>query len=307
MRLRARLLPVLLLGSAAGTGGVAVAADERDARAGSCAVVSVEEALNGVVGDCLTITAYALDGLLIDDGLHIYAQPSRYNDPSSSGVQLGLAGWSDDSAGQGAADLRVTGVLRQCSDVAGGNLLPSAKYDFCDDHRGLYLDVQSAEVLRRSAVRRAVRADGASLGNLVPLAQGPVREALLAEFRTVFAGHRADGGKMLRAMMGLPLGAEFPAQSALADDAVIEVFGWRMPAWAGAAEQAVLSGQGQAMPEAIACVMDARRATQNLWPISTRDIGLAATRPYICIGAAQQADGRVALRYSMDSNPAVEG
>lgn len=307
MRWAARFLLPLPLCSAVGAGGAAVAAGEPVNDTATCRVASVAQALLGTVGDCFTITAYAVDGLLMDDSQHIYAQPSHYNDPSSSGVQLGLAGWADDSAARGAVQLRVTGQLRQCSDSAGGNLLPNAENGFCDRQRGLYLDVQSAEALGRSAVRRAVRADGAMLGNLIPLAHGPIREALLAEFRTSIAAHRADGGQSLWAMIGHPRGDHFLAQSALADDAAVEVFGWRTPVWAGATEQAALGAQGQVMPEAVACAMDAGRAAQNLWPISTRDIGLAATRPYICLRAAQQANGRVTLEYSVDSNPAVEG
>lgn len=307
MRLAARFLLTLPLCSAVGAGGAAVAAAGQANDAATCRVASVAQALVGVVGDCFTITAYAVDGLLMDDSQHIYAQPNHYNDPSSSGVQLGLAGWADDSAAQGAVQLRVTGRLRQCSDSAGGNLLPNAESGFCDRQRGLYLDVERAELMERSPLRRAVRADGAMLGNLIPLAQGRVREALIAEFRTSIAAHRADGGKALRAMMGHPRGDHFLAQSALADDAAVEVFGWRAPAWAGAAEQAALGTQGRVMPEAVVCAMDAEWAAQNLWPISTRDVGLAATRPYICVRAAQQADGRVSLEYSVDSNPAVEG
>lgn len=291
-----------------GAGSEAVAADQEDAL--TCRAASVVQVLDGGEGKCFTVTGTAQGGVLVEHGLHLYAQPWLYNDPSSSGLQLGLSDWEDDDAyagALGAAHLKVTGVLRRCAEESGGNLLPEGAGSYCEGRRGLYLDVRQAEISGRAPIRRAVRADGVSLGNLVPLADSPLRERLLAEFRTIMTSHRADGGARLRLMLPQPRPDRFVGDAALAKDAAVEILGWRTPAWAGEDEAAGLHSQGGVMPEAIACVMDKERAAQNLWPISTRDIGIAAARPYICAHLSQHADGRISVEFRVDENPAVEG
>lgn len=269
---------------------------------------------------CVTLQAWWVDGLLMDTPEDRYEPQRLYNDPSSSGLQLGLTGWIDaenitSAMGQGgvprvasAAHLRLTGKLRRCDPTASGNLLPDpAGVDFCQRSAGLYLAADTAELLGHVPLVRAVAASKGAKGNLVPLAQGPVREAMFAAFQPILAQHRADGGKILRRIMGLPSDAAWAGQPALAGDAVIAILGWREPLWADAAARAGWAEQERGAAEAVACAMDPGRASRNLWPISTRDIGIAANRPYLCVRLKQSADGRIAPEYSVDAYPAEEG
>lgn len=301
-------------------------AQEPGEKASACAVISVAQAIAGAdrsgaeAESCVTIQAWLVGDVLMDRPEDRYSLPRLYNDPSSSGVQLGLTGWVDaensgDALGQGrkpraasAAHLRLTGRLRRCDPPASGNLLPDpAGADFCQRNAGLYLAADAAELLNRAPLVRAVAAARGAKGNLVPLDQGRVRDSMLAAFQAVLAPHRGDGGQVMRRIMGLPSDAAWAGQSALASDASIEILGWREPAWADAAARAGWAEQQRGAAEAVACAMDPGRASRNLWPISTRDIGIAINRPYLCARLKQSADGRIAIEWPVDAQPAEEG
>lgn len=306
-----RLISVAAAGLAA-LGGTAFAAErEADAGAGSapCAAVRVAEAIaSGPGPGCVVIEGWAMGDMLMDAARDRYARQRIYNDPSSSGRQLGLANWQDEDGGIGAAHVRLTGTLRRCENASFGNLLPHpAGAEFCENMTGLYLDVDRAQLMGRAPLVRAVAGDGADLGNLTPIADGPVRRAMLAAFQPILDRHRADGGAALRQMLPQAQRRDFAAQGALASDAAIEVLGWREPAWADEAARAAWAQQAARHAEAIVCAMDAGRAARNLWPISTQDIGLAAGRPYFCVRLSQRADDRVQAEQTVDENPAGEG
>lgn len=295
----------------AGLGSVAVAAEAEVGVGAStpCAAVSVAQAIVSGAGEsCVAIEGWAVGDMVMDAGRDRYARQRTYNDPSSSGVQLGLANWQDEEGRVGAVQLRLTGKLRRCENAASGNLLPHpAGAEFCENNAGLYLDVDTVQVMGRAPLVRAVAGDGADMGNLTPIADGPVRRAMLAAFQPILDRHRADGGAALRQMLPGGQRSGFPVQEALAPDAAIEVLGWREPVWADDGTRAAWAQQAADHAEAIVCAMDRERAARNLWPISAQDIGLAAGRPYFCARLSQGADGRVQAELTVDDHPAGEG
>lgn len=305
-----------LAAALAAPGAAAGASEPHPAGPAPCAAVSVAQAVAaGADGACVAIEGWAVGDMLMDAARDRYAWQRLYNDPSSSGAQLGLVNWQDDAGGVGAVRLRLTGTIRRCDNAASGNLLPHpAGAEFCENKAGLYLDVAAAQALGRAPLVRAVAGDGAGLGNLTPVPAGPVRSAMLAAFQPIWDRHRADGGAALRQKLAGGLagdvagtGQGFAAQSALTPDAAVEVLGWREPIWADESARMVWAQQAANYAEAIVCAMDAARAARNLWPVSTLDIGLAPDRPYFCVRLSQPASGAVQSEWTVDPNPAGEG
>jgi hypothetical protein len=262
--------------------------------ADACASATVAEAIAmGAGAGCVSMEAYAVGGLLMDAPLHRYAQERRYNEPSSSGLLLGLSGWQDIADARGAAKLRVSGTVRECAAQASGNLLPHPSgAEFCDQRGGLYLDVKKAELLERAVLTRGTAADGAEWGNLSPLPHGTERDAMLVAFQAFLV---KDG-----------FGDAVP-NHVVGAGAVSEIFGWRKPLWAGPESQSAWAAQAVNRAEVIACSMNQAHAAKGYWPISTRDIGLAPDRPYACVRLERGADGYVTRIAVVDDNPAVEG
>lgn len=315
------LAAALIAGLCPATATAAAGQESAEQQPASCQTLTVAEALEQAEGACVILNAYVVDGLLMDDLLHRYVQPRLYNDPSSSGRQIGLTGWAISAGMKGAAKIRAIGLMRRCDDAGpAGNLLPKAVgEDFCDRQRGYYLAIQQAETLANIPMQRGLRRDGEALGNLRPIPAGAVRHGMLQEFGMVIRALRRDGGAALRSRLPEPKPKRWIAAEALGPDMQIEILGWRTPDWADAESQQSWAAQAAERAEVIACAMDAARAKQNLWPISTRDIGLAADRPYICARLSARGEdhviaghdgstqGGVIIDYSIDENPAVEG
>lgn len=274
------------LGRCAVLWGLAFAAFS--AAAAEPAPSSVAEAIaRGPSDQPVTLSAWAVRGELLDDVMDRYAAETRYNDPSSSERRLGargvLADWRSDAAE--ARRVTVTGKVQRCGEV-GGNLLAmiEAEADFCAKRRGLYLQIDRAEAGEGVPLIRGLAADAAGRGNLLPLsADSPVRAAVLAWFVEEIIG-------------GL---------EALATNPAVEVFGWRKPLWADAEVESSWQQQGATAPEAIICVMEQSLAEQGLWPISTKDIGNAKGRPYLCAQIMSTGGKRRAV-FAKDPSPAME-
>lgn len=246
----------------------------------------------GAGAGCVQLDAYAVDGLLMDNALHRYARERRYNEPSSTGLLLGMAGWQDADGAKGAARLRIRGTVRACAAEASGNLLPHPSgAQFCDKYGGLYLDVERADVLERAVLKRATAADGAEWGNLARLADGNERDAMLVAFLAFLI---KDG-----------FGDALP-KAAYGAESVAEIFGWRPPLWAGPESSEAWAAQTATLAEVIACTISKEGAAQNRWPISTRDIGVAPERPYGCVRLERGAGLSVTPIWAVDENPAVE-
>jgi hypothetical protein len=305
---------------------MSVQAADRGANLGNsdCAVMSVAQALQQDEGTCVSLQGFAVDGVMMDHLLDRYRQPQLYNDPSSSGTQIGLMGWRDAAGVSGAARMKAVGVVRLCEAALSSDLLPKSQgADFCDRHSGLFLDVRQAAVLGHVSMPRGLRRDGTALGDLVPVSKHAVRHSMMQVWAVLQRRLAIVGAERLRLMLPEPRPPRLAVDAALQQGSKLEIFGWRVPRWADAGAQAALHQQGTARAEVIACAMRADDAAQNLWPISTRDIGMAADRPYLCVRLVetgedsqhddggdgvniQYVDG-VVVEYLVDENPAVEG
>ena len=260
------------------------------------ASLSVAEALaRGPSEAAVQVSAWAVRSELMDDPMDRYAAETRYNDPSSSGKRLGYRGAEGALAALPAAEAAVaqrvtlTGRVKRCGEGEGagggdGNLLAVVDAaDFCAQHRGLYLDVAAMQAGESQPLVRGLAVDHAGQGNLLPLAaHSPVRAAVIAWFREAYG----------------------PLEQLVANP-VVELFGWRKPLWADGAVEAAWQQQSAAAPEAILCVMEREKADQGLWPISTKDIGNAKGRPYLCAQIMSTGGQRRAV-FAEDPSPAME-
>lgn len=293
-------------------------------RNSDCAVMSVAQALQQDEGACVSLQGFAVDGVMMDHLLDRYRQPRYYNDPSSSGAQIGLMGWRDAAGVSGAARIKAVGVVRRCAAALSSDLLPkSQETDFCDQHNGLFLDVQQAAVLEHVPMPRGLRRDGTDLGDLVPVSEYAISHSMMQVWSVLQRRLRIVGADRLRMMLPEPRLPRLAVDAALQQGSKLKIFGWRVPRWADAGAQAALRQQSVARAEVIACAMSAEDAEQDLWPISTRDIGMAADRRYLCVRLVeasedlqhddsgegvniQYVDGAI-VEYPIDENPAVEG
>lgn len=299
---------------------------ESGANVGSsgCAVMSVAKALQQGEGDCVSLQGFVVDGVMMDHLLDRYRPPQLYNDPSSSGAQIGLMGWRDAASVSGAARMKAVGVVRRCDAALPGDLLPNPQgADFCERHKGLFLEVRQTDVLGHVPMPRGLRADGKALGDLVPVSEYAIRHSMMQVWGVLHRRLAIVGAERLRLMFPDPRPPHLAVDAALQHDSKLKIFGWRVPPWADAGAKEALHLQGTARAEVIACAMSAEAAAQDLWPISTRDIGVAADRPYLCVRLieagedSQQLEGGqglniqyvdgVMVEYLVDENPAVEG
>lgn len=247
------------------------------------------------IGACFTVEAIATGFWLYADNAARYRPSSAENDPSASGAIIGLYG---RSRGLPPARIRVTGRIDRCERIrevvtAGGGIPFLSGY--CHYHRGLALYGQAVEELEPVAFTRVGLRDAGNLGNLRPLAQGPVRQRLLAAASAFFdaldsgddallhglvAQSRQQQEDQLSALMAHPAVAQWRSDRT---GRVLQVLGWQRPADASGEQQAQWARDAAQGAEAYVCSAGPAFAERNLWPIHFTDTGIAAERPYLCI------------------------
>jgi hypothetical protein len=269
----------------------------------------------GNMGRCVAVEGLAVGQQLQAHNEARYRRPTRYNDLSSTGAIIGLYGnrLTQDRPQRAL----VIGVIDSCAAQLAAAERASTPESiimiggYCHTWGGLTIYAVTITALGDADQVRIPRgrADGA-LGDLAPMAAGPAREQLMMAATGLFAalGTVDVARALLRPSQGLLRGDEevYAIMDRLANGAgtrsgsgVTEVFGWRMPLWAGAEERANYARQAEQLTEGIACHSSQPDAVA-LWPISVSDAFLGGHRPYACARISIDASGQAQFDFPGD-------
>lgn len=271
-------------------------------------------------GRCVQVDGIRYVGIFYHDITALYRRTVRDNDPTSTGQIIGV-----DSRNRGAPPQRVRIIGRVDTCEARQSRMQAAAADdeiimlsgYCHYFRGPVLSVANEQVLSADPPARLLRGGtDPALGDLSPLADGPLRTRFAAEAARIFAlfevGDRAGLIEALRAASGTMrrsdadaaalaeylLAPASPLQAMRGEDLLIEVYGWREPLWADAtwrAEQVANPGPSTANVCLAASPRDAA-----LLPLSERDAHMLPGRPYGCLRMEIGSDDRVIIEIDND-------